>query len=363
VTQWRSQLAQSTSGCSRQFSHSCHKAKSFVRHETEDGLTFYTVAKKGEGKQMPRQLDSSELFSMPNLILDLDAASSHKIREYTAEDSKQIGEFFSISEKSRRASQTITKLETLVKDSRKASLNMASDTTNPWRVSNHDIMSIAIRGALNDAGTLSHLTSSSDGKGLRVLKLSQSHKEGYASNRQEIFGHSSAAAENDTYTKLGQVAEDDKSRRKSDRLRKICLANGIPGHASKSEEQLMRWMLVKRESLGYAKSKMNQSPPTAVQLAHALRSQHSIAEIRRVVFHSLQAGFDWGADSSQKTKNTRNLHLELEDACVRCLDGRHSGDSHREALIFINNLTQAVPHVGKDLEICISALRQKCLSA
>lgn len=304
---------------------------------------------------MPRQLESSELFSMPNLILDLDAASSRKVREYTDEDCKQIGELFSVSKKKRRASETITELRKLVKDSRKATLSMASDTTNLWRVSNHDIMSVAVRGALEDAGARPIFASSSNGVRLPISKLSQSHGYGYVSSNRQVSGQPSDGAKNDM--------EGVDFHRKTGLLKEVCLKNGVPGHAIKSEEQLMRWMLVKKESLDHARSNSDQPPPTPIQIADALRSQQSIAGIRRLVFQSLKAGFDWGTDSNRNTQTKINLPLELKNACMRILDGRNPGVPHQEALTFINNVAQAVPHACGEFKACIFAIRLRCLAA
>jgi hypothetical protein len=93
-------------------------------------------------------------------------------------------------------------------------------------------------------------------------------------------------------------------------------ANGIPPHAIKDDERLLKWMLLRHESLLEWKDKHGEAPPTMEQFSEALALVDSVRSLRRLVFQCLDLGMDITMFGHMAPTDSAQ---QLRKICVRLL--------------------------------------------
>lgn len=337
------------------------RSKTFIRNKTEDGEVYYTLPRHGEGKQKPRALKPHELFQMPDLLLDLDALPPGQVREFNASNEDVDLELnYQFTERELQAQDKVGEIVAKVHEGRKVDPGAVSSLLNPWRVTDHDIMSVALRGVLQDtARQTSELQPSGDRSAPPIVRLTQSHRPPPASRSDQTV-HPESLQESRTLpdatgTGLSSHVAANDPRRRPDIVREVQSQSGIPSYASKNETNLIRWMLVKQEA-GFA----SQSPDMKVtypteMVAEVLRSQDSVSGVRRILFQCIAGGVD--------VEISRILPIAVRDTCAQIMDAHRLDDTcHRETLVFVNNLAQALPRLNEDWQIAILGIRLRCLA-
>lgn len=278
--------------------------KTFVRHVDKNNQVYYTLANR-RPRPDPASPAQHEFFSMPDLLLDLDAEGTVGVRPFDEEaDERRLKEKWPAEPLKRAAVKArVKQFEEQVYESRRRARQLWSQPTNIWRITPHDVLSAALRGA-------------------------PSSDESVQSGAAEAVS--------------GPVAGTSV-------LAQLRIENGIPPHALDEDQQLLRWMLLRQHSLQHSRESRDEAAPTPTQLTEALRKQSSIMEIRRLIFQCLVAGTSVDGFSSLG-RSKPNLSLEVRQACERALDEDPTpGRQNLEALTAIGNLAARLATLGTDI--------------
>lgn len=378
VAAWRPQFAHAASPRHCRSLHSKEgespgeeRIRPFKRHETEDGEVFFTIAKREEGKDQPRELRPDELFQMPNLVLDLDEAPPGKVREFSAEDKDRFRRDYTTTKRRAATQMRVSDFEALVRSTRKATRDIESKPTNPWRVTDHDVMSVALRGFLDYAdpreATAAAAASSEAEPGFRISRLTQSLTKDYASVPQQtthhdIQRHGSEDA-NATAAESKDLIDRADPRNKPDPIKQVRKRNGIPLHATKQDELLLRWLLAKQERLHQMQSTQGQASPTSDEVIAALQSERKTTGLRRIIFQWLAANAKSSAPKEKRARQEDKVPKEMRKACVEIMNGQVSGTISQEILTLVNNIERRMPRRTPAWEACIAGLRLRCWAA
>ncbi|POR34107.1 Uncharacterized protein TPAR_05750 [Tolypocladium paradoxum] len=265
--------------------------KTFVRRVDKNDEVYYTLARKGPSPD-PNSSVQYDFFEMPDLLLDLDAEGTRNVRSFEDEDEQRMKGKWAVVPKRTAVRARLKRFEEQVYESRRKTHEILSQPTNIWRITSRDILSAALRGA--------------------------------------PVGSAATQPPNET----------PRLQQGSDILQHIRIENGIPPHAAEQDEQLLRWMILRRKSLEQSRQKRQEAAPTPMQLAEALRQQTSIMGVRRLVFQCLAAGTSIAGFKAQSGSKP-DLPLAIREACERVLR-REPGDrtSILETLTFVGNLSE-----------------------
>jgi hypothetical protein len=244
---------------------------------------------------------------------------------------------------------------------------MMTSLVSPWRVTDHDVMSVALRGVLDDSipqtGTVQ---TSADSSEPRIVRLTQHHKDMYAAKSERTI-HPDALRDahesyNTTFTGIEGLVVGGDPRRSPDIIKEVRSRSGIPPHVARDEKNLIRWMLVHREASLHTQNRdvrrSKRQPLHPDELAQALEAQESATSLRRLVFLSLTSVKD-------KTFNGEwaMVPVAIRDACARVLSHPDPDTRHQEILAFVNSLEQTL---HKDASsghwAWISTIRLRCLA-
>lgn len=309
---------------------------------------------------------------MPNLVLDLDALPPPLIREYDASsEDANMGTKYQVTAQQLYAREKAGEILAMVDQRRQVTPQMVTSPVNPWRVTHHDTMSVALRGILEDAVPRpSGLRAFENVSEPPIVRLTQSHKTIYSSHPEHTLHpdilQKTRPSSDTTLTGIESLVVRGDPRRRPDFIKEVRSQSGIPPHTTKNEQNLLRWMMVKQEA-GHlsrnADARSRSRPPTSNEVVQALESQESIAGVRRIVFQCIAGGMDVNrARTSRDADTSKKIPVVIRDACARILDRSGSETRHQDILGFVNNLAQAVPRHGKDLSDCILGLRLRCLA-
>lgn len=299
--------------------------KAFVRKTDDDGGVYYVHTNRKQRGYSPRVPEVSELFQMPNLLLDLDAEDARNIRSCDEEDLKRMGMRWGPHEKREAVKARVLELESQIHLARHKMFNISSHPTHIWHITPHDILSAAIRGAPAD-------TRPSELPG-RSVQGSQSWDE---------------------------VNPDTASAT----TRALAVNNAIPSHAMDNDALLLHWLLIRQEQGGNSSHYRTLRPPSPGDFVKALKQQPSIAGIRRLVFRSLDAGFDPSSIRaglhSENGDGLEAFSLLVRSACLRALDQSESRSTACvEALTFVGNLSQRLGRFEAEIEPALNGLALK----
>lgn len=339
------------------------------RNETEDGDVYYTILPRSERKHQPRPLEPHELFQMPDVVLDLDAQPASLVREFDASDEEGAGaeiEFDAVRRR-RRARDAVGEILTMVGERRRTTPAMMTSLVNPWRVTDHDVLSVALRGVLDGSipqtGTVQP---SEDGSEPRIVRLTQHHKDMYAAKSEQTIHPDALRDPHEPYkatlTATENLVVGGDPRRSPDIIKEVRLRSGIPPHVARDEKNLIRWMLVHREASLHTQNRdvrrSKHQPVDPNELAQALEAQESAASLRRLVFLSLASVKDKTFIGEWATVPTA-----IGDACIRILRQSKPDTRHQEILAFVNSLEQNLHEDASSGHWAwISAVRLRCLA-
>ncbi|KAI5465689.1 hypothetical protein BGZ63DRAFT_411195 [Mariannaea sp. PMI_226] len=281
------------------------RSKTFVLR-TIDNESFYVLENRAPAPpKIPRD---DELFKISDLLLDLDDMDSKHVRPYTEEDEEQMLKKWEADPAKAKLYMRISEMQTRLDNSRRKAFEIASQPTNAWRVTEHDVLSIALRG---------------------IPKSKPS-----SDSQQMASGNLTVHAALDSG--IG-----------SDTLRSICSENGISDYALGNEQLLLHWLRARQrvKNHGPGLPQSWHASPSRDQFIAALKDENSIVSIRRMVSQALSSGLDatWFQDTlrddSQKPPNT--LSNEVRNACVKALDQVQPKEpGYSEVLTFLGSLRQ-----------------------
>ncbi|KAF4121319.1 hypothetical protein GMORB2_2281 [Geosmithia morbida] len=308
--------------------------KAFTRRTDGNGEVYYTVATKEEGKDMPKM---PRLFEMPDIILDLDAETienldSRRVREYTAADEERLDGEWAVSPKHKAVKARMRQLSVMLDHSRSKARELDRDAAHPLHITEYDVLSVALRGF--------------DGGNDTTGKARNSVLRKHPRPAQFVIRRFSNIYPKDDESPELPTAEPSHGNIPG-YMRQLRVGNGIPSYAARDDERLMRWMMIRRDSLGSAE---DGPRPSSVVLATAIREQKTerggIAMIRRIVF----GGIDRGCSLDD------SVAIAIRDSCVRILDAfAGHRPPHYEVLALVNNLAARVPSItgGSDVAGCV----------
>ncbi|VUC26408.1 unnamed protein product [Clonostachys rosea] len=319
---------------------------------------FHIVTPREERKDPPRQLRTDELFQMPNIVLDLDAYDAKDVRESDHEDESAMASMWAHTENQRYVQSRLEDLKQMIGESRETRSKVLSSSTNPWRITSHDVISTALRGLAPSEDSREDGAMDGESDTLRISTLTYATPDQGAQMKKYQSSRPQVATEQPNRSDSDRIDP----RRSPDFLEQVRAHNGIPQHAAQSNELLLRWVLSRRDSLRYDEIKSQKQQPSTQQIASDLREQDSINGIRRVVFHSLAANADLNLDSSAQEGEQINIAQEIRDACVQVMDASTGPEAYFDTLEFVNNLSYRLPRVRENLETCIFVLRLRCLA-
>ncbi|KND95152.1 hypothetical protein TOPH_00568 [Tolypocladium ophioglossoides CBS 100239] len=287
--------------------------KTFVRRVDKNQEVYYTLARKGLSPD-PNSPVQYDFFEMPDLLLDLDAEGTRNVRSFEDDDERHMKGKWAVVPKRTAVRARLKQFEEQVYESRRRAHEILSQPTNIWRITSHDIVSAALRGA------------------------SVESQATQASN------------------------ETPGLQKEPDIFEKLRIENGIPPHATEEDEQLLRWMILRRKSLEQSRQKREEAAPTPLQLAEALEQQMSITGVRRLVFQCLAAGTSIASFKSPSGFKP-GLPLTIREACERVLR-QYPGDrtSILETLIFIGNLSERLSRLNTSAGAALCGLGLKLSS-
>ncbi|UNI14270.1 hypothetical protein JDV02_000915 [Purpureocillium takamizusanense] len=278
--------------------------KTFIRHVNKNNEVYFTLAGR-RPRPDPASPAQHEFFSMPDLLLDLDAEGTAGVRPFDEEaDERRLKERWPAEPLKRAAVRSrVQQFEDQVYESRRKARQLWSQPTNIWRITPHDLLSAALRGAPSP---------------------DEPAKPDVSEATPKAFLGTSITAQ-------------------------LRIENGIPPHALDEDQQLLRWMLLRQRSLEYSKETQGKVSPTPTQLVEALRKQTSITEIRRLIFQCLAAGTNVDGFGS-RGQSGLNLSLEVRRAYERALG---EGSTHErpvlETLTALGNLAAKLSALGADI--------------
>lgn len=271
--------------------------KTFVRRVDKNDEVYYTLARKGLSPD-PSSPVQYDFFEMPDLLLDLDAEGTRNVRAFGDEDEQHMKGQWAVVPRRTAVKARLRQFEEQVYESRRKAHEILSRPTNIWRITSHDILSAALCGAPVES-----------------LATRPSNETPGLQTGSQI-------------------------------LEQIRVENGIPPHAAEEDEQLLRWMILRRKSLEQSRHKREEAAPTPMQLSEALRTQISITGVRRLVFQCLATGTSITGFTTQSGSKP-DLNLEIREASERVLR-RDPEDrtSILEALSFIGNLSERLSRLN-----------------
>ena len=372
------------------------RTKTFVRHVDETGEIYYTVATKEEGKHMPKKPGRNDTFEMPDLVLDLDAEGATGVREATQEDLKRHDFAYGRSPRRKAVMARIIQIKSLVGVARTKAERMDKDSITPLRVMDFDIMSTALRGLAlgaderkqvyrswrsQSAGKLDDPVDTDEPQPSNESQPSKD-SDGPAMFAIEDFSHISPkhtanlpAAANEATQELVQsgdsasvikhIIDQGDPRARPDYMRSLRDDNGIPSYAVKNDEQLLRWMMVRRHNGTQARGNQPPSPADIVKRLESVGGPHitrrTIFGIRRVIFQSIAAGADLRV--TKDGRSAGNVPLTVRNLVAGILEKfERKYPPHLNVLTFVNNLAARLPEKDGDMAAALFALRLRALA-
>ncbi|KAL7902294.1 hypothetical protein HDV64DRAFT_266544 [Trichoderma sp. TUCIM 5745] len=296
---WGLRLAAS----SHRFAAHCQRrSKTFVRRIDKNNEVYYTI----RNKRPPKSPDSipvrDDFFEMPDLLLDLDAEDSRFVRPVDEADDLRLERKWDVNPKRLAVQDQLKELQAQISESRRKADDILSNPANIWRLSPHDILSAALRGAPAVVDEV------------RSPSVTPEPSRG---SRELTSGHDSGLIET------------------------LCRENGIPSHALQDNRVLIEWMWLRYKSLQRSMENRSEEPLSPTQLSDTLKDQTSIIGIRRLMFHSLRSTkVAKTYFLRQKGANKEpDVSYEIRNACLRVL-AQHpeKAAAHLEILSFVGNL-------------------------
>ncbi|KAH8176124.1 hypothetical protein LIA77_04542 [Sarocladium implicatum] len=197
----------------------------FNRHKESDGRIWYTIKSK---LQRIRKNRDHKFFEMPSIVIDLDAEGRRGVRTYQDDEDEQMGKRWFENPRRTAAYSSVGKLQRQVGDSRQQWAKILADPADPWRLNQHDVMSVALRGV----------------------------------------------------ERLGPDQTPDHDELLF--LRTLCKRNGIPKHATENDTSMLEWMLIRKSAMEEHVADQPSHRLTTSQFVKAINNAGSLSALRRI---------------------------------------------------------------------------------
>ncbi|KAF4581922.1 hypothetical protein GQ602_006546 [Ophiocordyceps camponoti-floridani] len=262
--------------------------RQLIRHVDAYGIPYWTRRRK---RVLPHDPEASvDFFKVSDFLLDLDAEEATTVRPFRASDEQQMRDEWRLRSERAVAGAQAKKIRDQIYRSRESLYKTALQTPPLWRITPHDILSAALLG--------------------------------------RPTSDEAASPE----------AEGNKDR---SLLISLCDAHGIPPQALINDDDLLRWLLLRRRVSEKSKRQVAESVILPRQVAYNLRQSNSMALVRRLMYLSLSSHNQIGDFGQGQTSRSAVVSLTRQ-ACDRALAS--SGGSRStmlETLTFLGNLWQA----------------------
>lgn len=294
------------------------RSKAFIRQSSEDNNHYYTINKLGPS--LPKKPHDSKLFRISDLLLDLDDLDSKHVRPFAPDDEAQLQLKWDLNPTRERLKSRLGQAKEQLDRSRQKSFDIMKGPFNAWRLSSHDILSAALRGA-------------------PATPLIDSGEEAQRGDMGDLT-----------------ASEALDPRNRLDTFHTICSENAISDYALGNDELLLQWLKT-RQRVVQLRRQPSQTPPSPDTFIAALDEQTSISSLRRLVSKALSSGLDttlFQVSKAPGKQAPRNFSSAIRRACGRILfqcDPLYP--AHLETMAFLGNLRQRLSsdglHIGGSL--------------
>jgi len=382
-----------------------NKPKALERHEDEDGNTFYTVSRWGEGRGAPdpRSRGAQKEFLISNLLLDLDAYGRDDVREFSTEDEARMLEEIETTGRRGKVDDKLRELVKTLNQSRWNSEKLVLNPAHPKRITNGDIMSAALRPpadlvTVHLPSKRGNMVSNQQRRNQQPRSEGEETEETYDieeldhfrrhQERNDMPGkfaklrHSASAGPEPSGERIRMLRWADSSRTEfADQVRE---ANGVPQDSENNDEQVLRWMLLRQYNSAFVAARSPGLEPGDIMAAiRDVEEQHcnfqegtksqdverkdaqnsvsyAISSLRRIVFHALTSTPKLMSVGS-RDESLDQVAAQIRTSARAILKGNYiKKDHYFAAMTFANNLSTR-PEIqgnhGMTLTVCALRLQ------
>ncbi|KAF7544118.1 hypothetical protein G7046_g9853 [Stylonectria norvegica] len=278
------------------------RTKMFERRLERGGKDgHYYVLKRGGGHTA--EIPADKLFMISDLLLDLDAEDNRQVRPFDAADEAKYKEVWNIDQARLKRKTWVQELKERVDWTREKMLEASMRPVSAWVPGNHDILSVALRGA----------------PATMLEALPQINAEG-----------------NEPSPVIPMIPDQ---RKGSDIINTICSENGITDRALENDDLLLHWFRMRQGHLDLSR-RLNTAHPPTMPLIMEIREAQSIASLRRLVSRHFSSDFEGITFYA-------HLSYEVRDACIRIIAQDETDNQARlEVLAFLGNLKERLSSQG-----------------
>lgn len=134
-----------------------------VPHKDRKDEIYYRPTRGG--LHQTKEVTKSELFLLPDLVLDLDDECNKNVRSLTKEDEEEMAKRWNVGPSREKARSEVSELKKNIEWSRYQLQRLNTAPTSAWPITSHDMFSVALRGAPSAASDSSVNNTSDDNIG------------------------------------------------------------------------------------------------------------------------------------------------------------------------------------------------------
>ncbi|KAK0389374.1 hypothetical protein NLU13_2949 [Sarocladium strictum] len=247
----------------------------FIRHEEPDGQIWYTVKPKID--RLKRE-NTPNFYEIPDALIDLDADGQSGVRVFSDEDERKMAERWSVNSTHEAAASVIYTMETEATRLRHSWEEILAQPASPWRISHHDVVSVALRGVAD---------SSDQAEPQRLVP----------GGRAEF-------------------------------IRSLCQSNGIPAYAAQDDKGTLEWMLIRKSAMEHHATTHTDQLPTVQDFTEAVKGANSFMELSRVIATCSQGSL--GNEHNAIATFDGSVPDLIQHAVMRLLNDYETGSPQRE---------------------------------
>lgn len=269
--------------------------RSFDRLE-KDGEIYYKPQSRFNRIDWSEE-DMNEFFEISDTLLELDAEGNPNVRNFDKTDETEMLRRWTDKSRFIAATRQFDDLKSQLKAAKKMREEIVKPSAAAWRLSRHDLLTVALRGS-------------------KVIPV--------ASTRQPPLQDGEEAH--------SSILLDPRSG--GDGLHFAIAQNGIPNYAEANDDTLLDWMILRHDNLpkNHTGSLMSTSDQGEIQ--DALRNATLLVELRRLVTVGLNQGLSLRNDDP--SASPANI---IRDFCIRLLGSSSARSAElAQALTFVGNL-------------------------
>ncbi|KJZ72179.1 hypothetical protein HIM_08444 [Hirsutella minnesotensis 3608] len=273
--------------------------KSFVRQVDEFGEPYWVPRTRRPRPALPPS--AASMFQVSDLLLDLDAEDANAVRPFNEDDETRMVERWALSPERAAARRHLDDFKQQILSSRICTHKAFRFRLAVPQILPYDILSAALRGAPKPSVEPPSLESSN---------LESSSIE----------------------------SPSPRVEHERERLTKLCLENGIPEHALKDDDRLLRWMILRRQTLLASHARTGAKSPSRKHLSYLLERPTSLDDLRRTISYTLSANTYIGSffkDRSAKGAMTNRIRTACDKLLSRSTD---RPETAKQTLAFLGNL-------------------------